>query len=67
MDLTTLTSIGQYIKTLELKTTWQVKQEKGDYTGHGGTLEEWLGDTRAPSSPSDRDTTLGIPNCRPFR
>lgn len=59
MDLTTLTSIGQYIKTLELKTTWQVKQEKGDYTGHGGTLEEWLGDTRAPSSPSDRDYHTG--------
>lgn len=59
MDLTTMTSIGQYIKTLELKTTWQVKQEKGDYTGHGGTLEQWLGDTKALSSPSDREYHTG--------
>lgn len=42
MNVTMLSSVNQYIKTLKLKTTWNLKRERGDFTARGKKLEDWL-------------------------
>lgn len=59
MDFTMLTSVGQYIKTLKLQTTWQLKQEKGDYTGHRASLEQWLGESVGTGASSWEERHTG--------
>lgn len=42
MDLMTITNLNAYIKGLELKTTWDLKQQAGKPTAKGASLDEWL-------------------------
>lgn len=50
MNLTSLTSLNQYVKTLKLQTVWNLKQEQGAYGAQGKRLEDWL-QTPTASAP----------------
>ena len=42
MSVIMLSSVNQYIKTLKLETTWNLKRERGDFTARGKKLEDWF-------------------------
>lgn len=42
MDISTITSVNQYLKTFRLKTQVKLRQESGDMTSHKKTLDEWI-------------------------
>lgn len=42
MDWMSVTNLNAYVKGLKQKTTWELKQQKGDVTAKGTTLEDWL-------------------------
>lgn len=47
MDFATITNLNAYVKGLKLQTTWELKQQSGDYTAKGRSLDEWLDNTQA--------------------
>ncbi|OUP12359.1 hypothetical protein [Anaeromassilibacillus sp. An200] len=55
MDWMSVTNLNAYVKGLKLKTTWDLKQEKGDVTAKGMTLEEWLESSKP--KPLEREQT----------
>ncbi len=46
MSLMRIGTLGAYMKNMEKQAVWQQKQDTGNYTAHGKTLEEWLESTR---------------------
>lgn len=42
MNFSTIGNLSTQLKTMEMKTLWDLKQEKKDYTSKGKTLDEWL-------------------------
>lgn len=42
MNFSTIGNLNTQLKTMEMKTLWDLKQEKKDYTSKGKTLDEWL-------------------------
>lgn len=46
MDFNTITNLNSYIKGLQMQTSWQLKQDTGNYTAKGRTLAEWLDSTQ---------------------
>lgn len=42
MSLMRIGTLGAYMKNMEKQAVWQQKQDTGNYTARGKTLEEWL-------------------------
>ena len=40
MGIQMLSTLNQYIKTLSMRTEWDLKRESGDIAGHGKTLDQ---------------------------
>ena len=57
MDFTTISSIGNYTKTLKLQTQWEIKKQSGDVTGHSKSLNDLLSATVA--SDAEKEHTDG--------
>ena len=57
MDFTTISSIGNYTKTLKLQTQWEIKKQSGDVTGHSKSLNDLLSATAA--SDAEKEHTDG--------
>ena len=57
MDWMSVTNLNAYVKGLKLKTTWDLKQQKGDVTAKGKTLEEWLESSKP--KPLEREQVGG--------
>lgn len=53
MDFSTITSLNAYVKDLKLKTTWDLKQQKGLATAKGLSLDEWLDSSQEKASAKD--------------
>lgn len=45
MSMTTIGSLGNYMRNLQLQTQWQLKKQSGDFKSHKKSLQEWLKDT----------------------
>lgn len=50
MDLLSIGNLGGYIKNLKLQSQWTLKQQTGDYTAKGKSLEDWLDSSQVQSS-----------------
>ena len=57
MDWMSVTNLNAYVKGLKLKTTWDLKQQKGDVTAKGTTLDEWLESSKP--KPLEREQVGG--------
>lgn len=53
MELLTITNLNSYIKGLERKTAWDLKQQTGDYTAKGLSLDEWLSNSQTQSTSEE--------------
>lgn len=42
MNFSTIGNLNTQLKTMEMKTLWNLKQQKKDYSSKGQTLDEWL-------------------------
>lgn len=45
MDLLSIGSLNTYLKNFKLQTQWAMKQQTGNYSAKGKTLDEWLDST----------------------
>lgn len=50
MDLLTIGNLNSYVKNLELQTSWDLKQQSGDYTAKKRSLDEWLDSTQTQTT-----------------
>lgn len=50
MSITTIGSLGNYMKNFKLQTQWQMKKQSGDILNNKKSLQEWVDDTSAALS-----------------
>lgn len=56
MDWMSVTNLNAYIKGLKQKTTWDLKQQKGDVTAKGTSLEDWLDSSQSKIGNKETET-----------
>lgn len=59
MGIQMLSTLNQYIKTLSMRTEWDLKRESGDIAGHGKTLDQWLNHSAGSSREVAEDQGAG--------